>query len=186
MPTATVRYGRPKGSGLDDRQQLETIAALLVADPKLKPTTAIRLLGVDDPSTIRRLRDKFRHEQPQLMAKVQSVGSAAITRPVPANCNKSTPAPMTLSTPQVTPPRVAPVVQRTSEVAPSTPAAALVGGWCDLTISLMRTAAEAQAVIVQHWLEQPAVASAMRRQLALNSVAVAGLNRSRGRRRTFH
>ncbi len=68
MPTATVRYGRPKGSGLDDRQQLETLAALLAANPKLKPTTAIRSLGVEDPSAIRRLRDKFRLEQAKLMA----------------------------------------------------------------------------------------------------------------------
>jgi hypothetical protein len=186
MPTATVRYGRPKGSGLDDRQQLETIAALLVADPKLKPTTAIRSLGVEDPSTIRRLRDKFRHEQPQLLANAQLGGHAQVTRPVPANCNESAPAPKNMSTPQSTPSRAAPVVPQTSEVAPSTPAAALVGGWCDLTFSLMRTAAEAQAAFVQHWLELPAVESALRRQLALNSVAVAVFNRSRGRRRTFH
>ncbi|MDX2258708.1 MAG: hypothetical protein NW205_07280 [Hyphomicrobiaceae bacterium] len=32
---------------------------MLAADPELKPTTAIRNLGIQDPSIIRRLRDKF-------------------------------------------------------------------------------------------------------------------------------
>ena len=45
MQTASARYGRPKGTGLDDRKRLESIAAALVADPKLRPTTAIRALG---------------------------------------------------------------------------------------------------------------------------------------------
>jgi hypothetical protein len=190
MPTATAHYGRPKGSGLDDRQQLETIAALLAANPKLKPTTAIRSLGVEDPSTIRRLRDKFRHAQPRLMADARRGPRAKLSRPVPrpvpANFNESAPAPASLSTQPPAQPCEVPAVPQTSEVAPMTPAAALVGGWCDLTFSLLRTAVEAQAVIVQHYLELPVVATAVRRQLVLNSVAVAVLNRSRGRRRTFH
>jgi hypothetical protein len=71
MQIASTRYGRPKGTGLDDRQRLASIAAALVANPKLKPTTAIRALGVDDPSTIRRLRDKFNLEQGKLMAEAR-------------------------------------------------------------------------------------------------------------------
>ena len=63
MASATARQGRPKGSGIDDSQQLARIAALLAADPKLKPTTAIRSLGIEDPSLIRRLRDKYRAKQ---------------------------------------------------------------------------------------------------------------------------
>ena len=181
MPTATVRYGRPKGSGLNDRQQLETIAALLAADPKLKPTTAIRSLGVNDPSTIRRLRDKFRLEQARLMASARRSARASAPRPVPANSNESTQAPASMPSRAL-----APLVAQTIEVAPTTPAAALVGGWCDLTFSLLRTAAEAQAAIAQHWLELPVVATAVRRQLALNSMAVAVYSRSRGRRRILH
>ena len=68
MLTTTARYGRPKGTGVDDRRQLESLAALLAANPALKPTTAIRALGVEDPSVIRRLRDKFRMDQARLMA----------------------------------------------------------------------------------------------------------------------
>jgi hypothetical protein len=60
MPVEQVRRGRPKGSGLDDQAQLEAIRRKLEADPTLRPTTAIKLLGVSDPATIRRLRDKLR------------------------------------------------------------------------------------------------------------------------------
>jgi hypothetical protein len=63
MASASARQGLPKGSGIDDSQQLARIAALLAADPKLKPTTAIRSLGIEDPSLIRRLRDKYRAKQ---------------------------------------------------------------------------------------------------------------------------
>lgn len=51
--------GRPKGSGLDDSAQLQAIRKLLAADPALKPTTAIKKVGITDPSAVRRLRDKL-------------------------------------------------------------------------------------------------------------------------------
>lgn len=60
-PQDKARRGRPKGSGIDDTTRLETIARMLAADPNLKPTTAIKNIGITDPSAIRRLRDKF-HE----------------------------------------------------------------------------------------------------------------------------
>lgn len=61
MLHAKARRGRPKGTGIDDKTRLETIARLLADDPSLKPTTAIKSIGITDPSAIRRLRDKF-HE----------------------------------------------------------------------------------------------------------------------------
>ncbi len=60
MPTDQARRGRPKGSGLDDTDHLRRVARMLEADPELKPTTAIKAIGISDPSTIRRLRDKLR------------------------------------------------------------------------------------------------------------------------------
>lgn len=60
MSTKKVRRGRPKGTGIDDRAELIRIAVLIAADPNLKPTTAIRKLGITEPSVIRRLRDKFK------------------------------------------------------------------------------------------------------------------------------
>lgn len=60
MSVDQVRRGRPKGSGLDDRAYLEALDRLMAGDPTLKPTTAIKKLGITDPSAIRRLRDKLR------------------------------------------------------------------------------------------------------------------------------
>lgn len=60
MHTIKPQRGRPKGSGIDDRGRLQQIASLMAVDPRLKPTTAIKAIGITDPSTIRRLRDKLR------------------------------------------------------------------------------------------------------------------------------
>ena len=50
--------GRPKGSGIDDDKLLKKITNMLAKDSGLKPTSAIKAIGIDDPSAIRRLRDK--------------------------------------------------------------------------------------------------------------------------------
>jgi hypothetical protein len=60
MHTMKPQRGRPKGSGIDDRARLQQIAGMMAVDPRLKPTTAIKAIGITDPSTIRRLRDKLR------------------------------------------------------------------------------------------------------------------------------
>ena len=60
MSTDKARRGRPKGSGLNDQMHLDAIRGLISQDPSLKPTTAIKMLGITDPSAIRRLRDKFK------------------------------------------------------------------------------------------------------------------------------
>jgi hypothetical protein len=181
MPTATARYGRPKGSGLDDRQQLETLAALLAANPKLKPTTAIRQLGVEDPSAIRRLRDKFRLEQGKLMANARRAPRTGVVRSVRLTSNENLPGlPLAQSRALV------PLAPQASEVVPAAPVNAFLVGWCDLAFSMLSAAAECQAVATQHWLHLPPVEAVIRRQLTLNSVAVAVYTRSRGRRRIFH
>ncbi len=182
MPTATVRYGRPKGSGLDDRQQLQTLAALLAANPKLKPTTAIRQLGVEDPSTIRRLRDKFRVEQAKLMADARRATRARSVRGLRAVSNKNTPAPEPAPSRALVP--VAPPLA--NDKLPTPVASAVLADCCDLAFAMLSAATEAQAVLAEHWLRQPLVAATLRRQLALNSVAVAVYTRCRGRRRVFH
>lgn len=55
-----TKRGRPFGTGLDDSAKLQALAKLLREQPDLAPTTALRALGFDDPSVIRRLRDKFK------------------------------------------------------------------------------------------------------------------------------
>ena len=52
--------GRPKGTGIDDREILQSIFSLLNEDVGLRPTTAIRQLGISDPSVVRRLREKLK------------------------------------------------------------------------------------------------------------------------------
>lgn len=54
-----ARRGRPIGSGLDDTGYLDQISDELDKDPTIAVTTAIKRIGVNNPSTIRRLRDKF-------------------------------------------------------------------------------------------------------------------------------
>jgi len=86
MPTMHARYGRPKGSGVDDSRHLQSLAALLAANPALKPTTAIRSLGVENPSVIRRLRDKFHADQARLMAdarRISQTSGRTLARPGP-------------------------------------------------------------------------------------------------------
>lgn len=59
MSQTPKKRGRPKGSGIDDTIRLEAMAELMEKDTRMKPTTAIKALGITDTSTIRRLRDKF-------------------------------------------------------------------------------------------------------------------------------
>lgn len=69
MTPSNTNRGRPKGSGLNDAAQLQAIAGLMTTDPDLKPTTAIRRLGIQDPSVIRRLRDKYNALEAELIAE---------------------------------------------------------------------------------------------------------------------
>lgn len=59
MLQAKTRRGRPKGTGIDDSDRIARLAELLRVRPDMKPTTAIRVMGITDPSVIRRLRDKY-------------------------------------------------------------------------------------------------------------------------------
>ncbi len=55
--------GRPKGSGKDDNPALNQIADLIVRDPSLKATTAIkRVIDGNNPSDIRRLQVKWKKD----------------------------------------------------------------------------------------------------------------------------
>jgi hypothetical protein len=81
QPNTSGKRGRPPGTGKNDTDRLLKIAALMAADPALKPTTAIKQIGETDPSTIRRLRDKFNEQQSQLMIETSNLlGAPRITR----------------------------------------------------------------------------------------------------------
>jgi len=81
MAQKTAARGRPKGTGVDDAGHLAAIAKALADNPGMKPTTAIKALGITNPSVVRRLRDKYRqqhrsHQPPQTAVAAGSVESA--------------------------------------------------------------------------------------------------------------
>lgn len=178
MPTMQPRYGRPRGSGLDDSHQLESIAALLAANPALKPTTAIRSLGVEDPSAIRRLRDKFRMDQARLMANARrsfhTNGSTgrSLARPGPL---RSAPRLQLVNNASAIP--ADPVILPATEIAVETvrvePQLPLPAIMCDLGLWALTMAIEQQTVLARHWLQHPAVENALRGQLAVGAFLVA-------------
>lgn len=97
MSTTRAGRGRPKGSGIDDRRSLDAIARLIALNPAMRPTTAIRSLGISDPSVIRRLRDKFSSVRTDLMSELQATprspasakAHAALATRAPATLNKT-------------------------------------------------------------------------------------------------
>jgi hypothetical protein len=177
MQIASTRYGRPKGTGLDDRQRLASIAAALVANPKLKPTTAIRALGVDDPSTIRRLRDKFNLEQGKLMAEARraSRSKAIGLLREPAKAAR-------LAEPVAIAHAAAAAKSSSSPSLSTVPQSSLLVSYFDLGVCAVSTAVEGQSILAEYWLRLPAVSMALRGQLALNAVAVAIYTRSKTRK----
>jgi len=64
------KRGRPKGTGINDRETLLKIAHLIAANPKMKRTTAIKQAGITNPSVVRRLRDKYQEQEHILQAEV--------------------------------------------------------------------------------------------------------------------
>jgi hypothetical protein len=68
--------GRPRGSGIDDTVIMARIADILVRNPALKPTTAMRNIliaqedsdATSDPTMIRRWQRKWKKEAPSQMA----------------------------------------------------------------------------------------------------------------------
>jgi hypothetical protein len=91
MSDRRTRRGRPKGSGIDDRRRLDAIARLIMADPRLRPTTAIRSLGISDPSVIRRLRDKFNAVRSDLMQDLKAHAANPRTKSAVRAANDDTP-----------------------------------------------------------------------------------------------
>lgn len=75
MIETKARRGRPIGTGIDDSDRIARLAELLKIQPDLRPTTAIRVMGFADPSTIRRLRDKYKALQTSTTAAPNNSGA---------------------------------------------------------------------------------------------------------------
>ncbi len=176
MPTMHARYGRPKGSGVDDSRHLQSLAALLAANPALKPTTAIRSLGVENPSVIRRLRDKFHADQARLMAdarRISQTNGRALSRPGPVQPAARRPLAASVRTHIPAANDVAPEETVAAASAHTTAQLPLPAIWCDLGLWAVAKAMEQQAVLARHWLQLPPVENAMRGQLAVGAFIVA-------------
>lgn len=76
--------GRPIGTGLNDAPILNRIADMIVADPALRPTTAIRrCLDKPGSSNIRRLQVKWKAGAADYLAQARKRRAAALA-PTPA------------------------------------------------------------------------------------------------------
>lgn len=184
MPSDTARRGRPRGSGLDDRAQLRRIAQLLEADPNLKPTTAIKAIGVSDPSTIRRLRDKLKAEMQPVPAAALHAGTARGRAPELIEARASAARPAHAG-------RMPGALPSTGlrEVPPSHASEAQLSWfahWCALGLTAVSSTVEAQLAAMDEFLRVPQVESALRHQLLLNEVAKALCPKRSDVRSTLH
>ena len=172
MPAKNPRRGRPKGSGLDDSGYLASIATLIDNDPNLKPTTAIKSLGISDPSTIRRLRDKYRkfkatseiqkqefdHQPKKSMASVdraRALKVATTSRPQTHVARQPrSPKPGSASADQLSEP------------------ASWLNTWTSLSLQTLSTTMEIQMAAMRNLIAYPPVAYAWRQQAAMNDFAL--------------
>ncbi len=191
MSVDATRRGRPKGSGLDDQKHLDQIARMIAAKPDLKPTTAIKALGISDPSVIRRLRDKFQQfgiELAALPAPANVTTTATTARPSATSEPRSIAASVAkpsialkghLETPRQLADRPAPAVV-TSAATPAvtvtrsfpTPADMFVA-WVGLGLSALTSAMSAQAAMVSGIVKLPPVEFAIRQQLIASEMVMA-------------
>lgn len=73
MITIKRGRGRPPGTGLNDHPTLNKVADVLLANPRLKPTTAMgRVLDKPGRSTVRRLQVKWRAKGEIYLAEAEA------------------------------------------------------------------------------------------------------------------
>ncbi|WP_295557378.1 hypothetical protein [uncultured Hyphomicrobium sp.] len=186
MPSDFARRGRPRGSGLDDRVQLRRIVEMIEADPGLKPTTAIKAIGVTDPSSIRRLRDKLKAEHHGETAHAASPSPA---RGLSAELFEARPT----ATP-AQPDRTSGRSQTHHAGSLAEAASATVSDaqlqwfayWCALGLSAVSSTVKAQMAMMDDFLTVPQVHSALRHQLLFNEVAKAFCPKRSDVRTTLH
>lgn len=84
MTTMGKGRGRPHGTGLNDEPVLAKMADLMVANPKLKPTTAFKRVEAEpDASTIRRIQTKWKASGKRFLERAQSKVATALANSKP-------------------------------------------------------------------------------------------------------
>lgn len=184
--------GRPKGTGLDDRARLKEISDLLATDPQLKPTTAIKTLGITDPSAIRRLRDKWREMQAALDNSKSAV-PAKRTRSMALNAK---PEPAHQEDPVSAPPAAPSKLAEASAPTPADPSPAPSTGsettnqqdwlmnWCVLGLNGTNAAMQMQRAYFEYVIKNPAMMIALEQHVRANDffLACAGPGRATRKR----
>lgn len=197
--------GRPKGTGLNDAAQLRAIAGLMATDPDLKPTTAIKTLGITDPSVIRRLRDKFTALESELIAEIAPrlpLGDQpAIAAPSPTPTVVCPPVEATRPSARVLPlagarperktepivtaadqPLHTATVQTLSTARPRRPQLIALPSqtdlphWMGMGLSLYALSFEAQYAVVGNLFQWPPLAAILKSQVEMVELAVAMTN----------
>lgn len=186
MSSSTNRRGRPKGSGIDDRALLRRIDDMLEADPALKPTTAIKAIGVTDPSTIRRLRDKLKtgdYRAPCPPPARAAGGPAQVPQQLPL----FTAGAAARAVPDRSRSRefASAVAEVSAASGPEDPARWFLGLYA-LGLSAFSSTVEAQLSLMGDFFHVPQVESALRHQLLVNDVAKAFCPKRPGVRTTLH
>ena len=174
MPRHQLSRGRPKGSGLDDRSTLAALNSLLDADPKLKPTTAIRAMGVSDPSSVRRLREKLRTTRVAKKARTTKVATA-----------RSPEKPQAMT--QIS---AAPIAGAGEARTPSAQSDAFDHSWFvhwyDLGISAIRSTVAVQMAALESLVAASPAALAIKQHVAFNKRVMAFYASAPDARKTLH
>ena len=185
--------GRPKGTGLDDRSRLLAVAQLMARDPHLKATTAIKSTGVTDPSTIRRLRDKFQQIKDELITEMvpekpavnHTRSERTATLPALRTAAARAPsAPKKQSKPvqpkaepavheAVAPAAASAVTARAPASAAAPHPAAWMAMWYGVGLQNLNTAVALQISFVEKIMRMPHVATALRGQVAFSKLTLA-------------
>jgi hypothetical protein len=95
MAQKSAARGRPKGTGLDDAGSLAAVGKMIAANPGMKPTTAIKALGITNPSAVRRLRDKYQQSvtKPSRPAALPANNVISLSTRTPVVRHESSPSP---------------------------------------------------------------------------------------------
>jgi hypothetical protein len=185
MANKRPQRGRPKGTGINDDAALHEIARLIASNPKLRPTSAIKLIGVANPSTIRRLRDKYNSRRFELAAEITRAGNdnGAVIRPLYPVVRSSAPAPARSPAPRSS--TVPGAVPGAVHVAALVSAAARAGVepprdpsaphalWFGLGIAAAVSAIEQQLTHSEQLVKLPNLASLLRQQVEMAEMMMA-------------
>ncbi len=189
MTASNARRGRPKGSGINDQQRLGEIARLIGNNPRMKPTTAIKAIGITDPSAIRRLRDKFNIEHgdgypsPAVPRFAASGRAAPLTATEPLR--KATPVTRPATTPSVDMKSLQPTGGLSSSLPAKgantnqVPVAAMLFGF---GLNAATALFEQQMMIAQSVMKLPQVRDLFRQQIAFTEFMLTAANPSPGPR----